>query len=308
MSNQNAPIQTIRPGVLVSLRTSVEGGVSYNRFDLAVDGLPAAEGQDVARWETIKTVEDKDEHDRAIKARSQAQSLIRKVCHATTFGLLCPKDSEGALNVAIGQARDIVAAFNASAQHTEITLTVLKGRIESDDAEAARVITRDIADLVVKMDQGITALDAEAIRKAADEARRMSSMLSDGAKAKANAAIEQARKAARTIVKRIEKEGEDKAIVLRDLQRGELERARIAFLDMSEAAATEVATIEPLPAVNSQMFADLDLGDAADDDAPESEMQKPAPARQIDLADDSEGSEMRRLGPDDRTTSLMELS
>lgn len=250
---------TIRPGILVSIKSTVSGGVEYNRVDLAADGLPAAEGADVSRWETTRVITDPVEHARAVKTRSQAQGLIRKVCSETTFGLLCPNDQEGALNAGIAAAKAMIDEYNRTATHTQIGLYVLKGRVASDDAEAARAITREIADLVVKMDQGISALDADSIRKAADRAREMSAMLSDDAKAKANAAIEQARKAARAIVKRIEKEGEDKAIVLKDLQRGELERARIAFLDMSEQATVEAPAVADV-----QRFADLDVEDLDD--------------------------------------------
>lgn len=265
-TNNSAPIKaaTIRPGLLVVVKSTVFGGVTYQRTDLDADGAPA-EGADVARWETKRIIEDKAEHDRAVKARSKAVSLIRKECQETTFGLLCPADREAALDTAIAAARAVVEAHNASATHTQISVHTLKGRVASNDEEAARAITAEIAGLVTQMDAGIAKLDSKAIRAAADRAREMSAMLDDSLKGKIDAAIEQARKAARTIVKRIEKEGEDKAIVMMDIQRGQIESARIAFLDLSGDSG---APSEALPAVEAQRFADLDMSEGEPEAAP----------------------------------------
>lgn len=286
-TNTPAPITeraaTIRPGVLVVVKSSVFGGVTYQRTDLDADGMPVEEGADVARWETTRIIEDKDEHERAVKARGKAISLIRKECQETTFGLLCPEQREGALDAAIAKAREIVDAHNASAASTKISIHTLKGRVASNDAEAARAITSEIGQLVVQMDRGIAQLDSKAIRAAADRAREMSAMLDDSVKGKIDAAIEQARKAARTIVKRIEKEGEDKAIVLMDIQRGQIESARIAFLDMS---GDNAAPVEALPAVQAQRFAALDVDNEGDAEPAPSAPHAVKPA--LDLADDAE--------------------
>ncbi|HEY8926190.1 MAG TPA: hypothetical protein VIU64_17530 [Polyangia bacterium] len=248
---------TIRPGLLVSVKSNVAGGVSYQRIDLDTD-QPAEEGKDIARWETRRIIEDKAEHERATKVRSAARALITKCCSTTSFGLLCPSDQEGALDAAIREARRIVDEFNESASHTRVTIYALKGRVASDDAEAARAITSEIAGLVQAMDAGIKAFDPKAIRDAANRARELSGMLSEEKSKKVEAAIEQARKAARTIVKRIETEGEARETVLLDIQRGQIESARIAFLDLSgDAGQVE----QPTPTTNLQRFADLDVGD-----------------------------------------------
>lgn len=245
----------IRPGLLVSVKSTVVGGVSYQRIDLDTD-KPAEEGQDVSRWETRRVIEDKAEHERATKVRSKALAEIRKVCSATSFGLLCPVDQEGALDAAIVAARRMVDEHNDTAAHTRVGIYALKGRVASDDAEAARAITQEIAVLVTSMDAGIKAFDPKAIRDAANRARELSGMLSEDKSKKVEAAIEQARKAARMIVKRIETEGEDRAIVMADIQRGQIESARIAFLDMSDEPVSDAA---PTPAVNGQRFADLEI-------------------------------------------------
>lgn len=254
MSNSSV----IRPGLLVSLKSAVVGGVSYQRFDLYTD-KPAAK-MDVTRWETKRVIEDKAEHERAVKCRSAALASIRKCCSVTAFGLLCPEDQEGALDAAIKQARALVDAHNAEAKHTQVGIYALKGRVASDDAEAARAITQEIATLIAQMDAGIKAFDPAAVRDAANRARELSGMLSEEKQAKIEGAIAQARAAARTIVKRIEKEGESRETVLLDIQRGQIESARIAFLDMSDEPA---GAAESTPAVDGQRFADLDLGEVS---------------------------------------------
>ncbi len=248
----------IRPGWLVSVNTKLTGGVEYRRIALDASGEPALPGAEVTRWETIKTVLDPVEYDRATKVRSKARTLITKVCHGSAFGDLCPETQIGALDAAAREARRIVAEFNAGSKHSEISIFVLKGHVASDDAEAAQAITAEIADLVTQMQTGIEALDTKAIRDAADRAREISAMLDESTKGKVDAAIEQARKAARAITKRIEKAGEDKALVLMDIQRGAIESARITFLDMSAAVAPSG---DALPAVEAQRFADLDMSD-----------------------------------------------
>lgn len=247
----------IRPGLLISLKTTMVGGVSYQRTELDADR--AIDGdQDVARWETTRIIEDKAEHDRATKCRSQAGALIRKCCSTTGFGLLCPTDQEGALDAAVAQARKLVETHNATAAHTRVGIFVLKGRVAADDAEAAKAITQEIGELIQRMDAGINTFDAKAIRDAADRARELSAMLSDDEQSKVSAAIKQAREAARLIVKRVEKEGEDRAMVMLDIQRSQIEKARITFMDMSEPSQAS----EALPSIDVQRFADLDTSGA----------------------------------------------
>lgn len=250
----------IRPGLLVSVKSTVAGGVSYQREDLAAD--PEAEGAAVTVWKTKRVIDDPVEHEAATKCRSTALAMIRKVCSSTSFGLLCPADQEGALGAAIKAARALVEAFNTTATHTQVSVFALKGRVASNDAEAARAITDEIAGLVQAMDAGIKEFDPKKIREAADRAREMANMLSDEKKGKIDAAIAQARVAARTIVKRIEKEGEARELVMLDIQRGQIESARIAFLDLSGEPATSAA---PSPAIDRQRFADLDLSDLSED-------------------------------------------
>jgi len=249
--------QVIRPGILVALRTTVSGGVSYSRVDLEA----RQEGdRAVRRWETTSTVEDPEEHERAAKARARARGEILKVViSSTAFGAyLCPLDRESELFAAITRARSITAEFNASAKYTQVTVNAIPARIAATDQEAAISIAGEIRDLLGAMDRGIAAMDPAAIREAASQASKLSAMLSDEQMAQVSDAIDQVRKAARTIVKRVEKGGEDAATVLQDIQRGAIEKARFALLDLD---APEAPTGETMPAVNVARFADLDTCD-----------------------------------------------
>lgn len=282
----------IRPGIMVSVHTSCIGGISYQRVDLDAekagitdcdfddDGTPGKActtcsqmwpaGQEelhaedcpvgkrqVTRWETTKVVDDPAEYHRAETARNLARRAIRKVCAHTAFGFLCPTDREEQLNAAIAEARKLAADFNASAAHTQVHVYVMKGRVASDDREAVRAIADEVRGLMEDMQQGIQAMDPAAVRQAADKAREVGAMLGAGEQEQVAAAVEQARRAARTIVARVQKGGEEAAAVLQDIQRGAIERARIAFLDMDDAAPAPAGPAMPAFAV--QRVAGLDL-------------------------------------------------
>lgn len=251
-------IQTIqlKPGLLVSLKSSVQGGVSYTRTALDADA-PALPGAAAERWETLKVVEDPAEHKRACDTRGKTLAEIRKLCIQSAFGLLCPLAAEADLAAAIERARAIIDAFNAEARASRISIYVLRGHIATTDEEAAAAISSEISALVAQMDAGIGKLDPDAIREAASKARALSAMLDGKQGEDVGEAIKQARAAARAIVSRIQKDGEQAAVVLADIQRGALERARIAFLDLDDSIAAPA--IEPGPGISAARAAGLDL-------------------------------------------------
>src|SRR6516162_6992395 len=231
-------IQKIRPGLMISLKTTVKGGVSYLREDLTEGAETRSDGKAVEKWETTKIVEDPAEHQRARKTINKARSIIAKVCITTAFGLLCPEEREAELNTAIAEAKKLISAHNATATFTHVRVYCLKGRIASTEEESARAIGEEVSALLATMNQSIDKLDVEAIREAATKAKQLEEMLGP----------EQA-------------EGEAAAIVLKDIARGNLEKARIAFLDFEEKAPE--AVVASLPAANMQRMAGLDFGDAA---------------------------------------------
>ncbi len=260
----------LKPGLLVSLKTSIRGGVTYARKDLDTGEIVDPDA-DVSRWETTRVIADAEEYERARKARSTATIMLRRECTATSFGLLCPAANEEALDAAVERARDLARRFNAGASHSDVSVFVLKGRIAETDEEATRAIADEVAGLLDAMERGVREFDVKSIRDAANRARAMGEMLEARESETVGRAIEAARKAARTIVKRVEKGGESAEAVARDLWTGPIEKARFAFL---EAGADVQREGEALPAVSPQRFAHLD--DESDDNDGSA---APAPAR-----------------------------
>lgn len=233
---------TLRPGLLVSLKTSITGGVAYKRVDLdASEEKKAAEGAEIAKWETTKVVEDAADFEAAVKARGAARSKITAICSASDFGLMCPAARELDLARAIEEAKAIADEHNAKATRTIVSVYTITGRVAADDAEAARAINSEVRGLLDEMQEGIKSASPEAIRAAANKARQLGQLLSDDASKKVEKAIDQARAAAREIVKRVQKSGELAATVVADCATAEIDAARFAFLDLDTAKPIETS-------------------------------------------------------------------
>lgn len=225
-------VSTIRPGLLVSLRTNLSGNVSYRAQEIEADHVDPETGARRARWETERVIEDPAEHERAVKARGKARSLITTVCAQSAFGLLCPAADEDKLHAAIRDARTVTEEFNSTASLTNISVNVIVGRIAADDVEAVRAINSEIRELLAQMERGLRNVDATVIREAANKARALSTMLSPDAVKRAQVAIEAARIAARQIVKA----GETAAIEVDAAAIETVRTSRLAFLDLEDAA------------------------------------------------------------------------
>lgn len=227
-------MQVIKPGILVAVRTSVGGGVSYQREDLEpeVQASEQAPARKVEKWKTTKIVTDAEEHERASKTRSTALSLIRRECIETSFGLLAVGSKEAELDAAIAEARRLAREFNDRSRYSKISISVLKGRVASTDEEAVRAVSAELGDLMREMDASIRRLDPAAIRAAAQKASKIQQVLTEAQQLRVTAAVEAARKAAREIVRRVEKGGEDAAVVLRDIQTTAIDTARVSFLEL----------------------------------------------------------------------------
>ena len=224
-------ISTLRPGLLVSLKSSLSGNVSYRTVDLESDHL-TAEGVRRAKWETERVISDPVEHEEAVKVRGKARSLITACCAPSSFGLLCPEARRESLTEAIDAAHDLVDSFNRRAVVTRIGVYVIVGRVAQDDAEAIRAINSEMTDLLQTMESGLRALDVQVVRDAANKARAISSMLTPEAARQTGYAIEAARSAARKIVKAAEAGAAE--IDLAAIKR--VRSARSAFIDLDEAA------------------------------------------------------------------------
>lgn len=231
---------TLRPGFLVSMKTTVPGGVHYIRRDL--EGAPAASeiaGDEAERvtdkWETERTIEDPKEYKAARTARSKACGAVRSVCSQSAFGLLCPEVDADKLDKAVEEAQRIVAEFNEGSSRTTIAFFILKGRVMPDDVAAIQAISSEVRELMSEMVNGVENGNATAIREAASRVKGIGEMLSADAQAKVDRAVKTARDAATKIKKQQDAKGTvevDRSVVNR------LTELRASFLDLSDA--TEV--------------------------------------------------------------------
>ena len=229
---------TLRPGLLVSLKTTVVGNVKYDRRVIEPEHV-VDDGAQKARWETERTIVDPVEHEVAKVARGKARTLITSVCASSAFGLLCPEANADILEQAIAEARKVTEAFNKQANLTRVNVFVLTGRIAPDDVEAVKAISSEVRDLLSSMEEGVKNLDVKAIRDAASKARQIGTMLSPEAQGRIQVAID----AARSTAKQIVKAGEQAAIEVDKLCMQKIAEQRTMFLDMDEVAA-EVAAPE----------------------------------------------------------------
>jgi len=230
-------ISNLRPGLLVSLKTTIKGNVNYSTQDIESDHFTGT-GERKAKWETTRIINDPAEHEAAVKARGKARSLITSVCANSSFGLLCPEDKASDLDAAIVEAQKLAAEFNRGASLTSISVYVVCGRVAQDDVQAVRAINSEIRDLLADMKAGMETLDVAKIREAANKAKQLGSMLSPQAQSRIQEAIDASRKAARELVKA----GEIGEAEIDRLTIFKIESARTSFLDLDSpiAAAEEI--------------------------------------------------------------------
>lgn len=230
-------VSTLRPGLLVSLKTSVRGNTNY--IKRVIEGEHTVEtGEQLARWETTRVITDPAEHEQAKKAREAAGTLIRGICSASAFGLLCPEAKTQDLEAAIAQARQIADDFNATAKLSRINIYVITGRIAPDDVEAVRAINAEVRELMESMQTGLRNLDVKVVREAANKARGLSQMLQPEAQERIKLAIDTAREVARRIIKA----GEQGAVEIDRAAIAKINEQRTAFLDL-DAAPVEIGTV-----------------------------------------------------------------
>ncbi len=221
----------IRPGLLVSLKTTIRGGVSYDKREIEPEHLIDGTAT-VATWETTRRVQDAAELERATVARGKARTAITRACIPSSFGLLCPVANEDKLAEGIAEAQDIADAHRRTAFCTRLDVYVITGRIADNDEQAMRAVGSEIRDLIGAMESAVRAASPDAIRDAANRARALNGMLGEETQKKVSAAISEARKVARDIVSRVDKAGERAADVVEGLKLEALAGARFAVLDM----------------------------------------------------------------------------
>ena len=229
MSPKLSNVETLRPGFLISLKTSVRGNVKYDKRDLGT--AMTEDGMAIAEWETKRMIADPVEFKAAGEARAKARSVINSVCVNSAFGLLCPEAAQLELDASMKEAHRIVDTFNATARLTRVSVYVMVGKIAADDVEAVRAINSEVSDLLGQMQEGLKTLDVKAIRDAANKAKGIGQMLTPDAAVRIQIAIDAARSAARKITKAGETAAAE--IDLRAIRK--VTEARTAFLDLDEA-------------------------------------------------------------------------
>jgi hypothetical protein len=220
---------TLRPGLLVGLKTSITGNVKYNKQVIESDHITET-GSRKAKWETERTVIDPVEHEAATKVRSKARSIVNSVCANTAFGLLCPDIAAEDLKLALVEARKLCDDFNRTAKLTRVYFNAITGRIAPDDLQAVRAINEEVRQLLAEMADGIQKLDVVAVRAAADRAKQIGAMLTLDAQARIQIAID----AARASATKIKAAGEQAAIEIDRRTLATLAEARTAFLDIDQ--------------------------------------------------------------------------
>lgn len=265
---------TLRPGLLVSLKTSTTGNVRYMKRDLdAKDAIAevadVAKDGSVARWETTRIIQDAAENELAGKVRSQIRVIVGRICNQSSFGLLCPESRQDELKEAIAEARKLAEEFNANANCTRLNVYIIAGRVASDDVEAMRAINSEVRELLRDMEKGITNLEVKQIRDAASRAKELAGMLTADAQTRLQMSIDAARAAARDITKA---NAEGTAVKVDKRAAEIVSESQAMFLDLDDAG--EVAAPK-------QETRAIDIDDETP--APAKRSSKRAAARQLDL-------------------------
>lgn len=225
--------QTIRPGLLVGIKTSVKGNVTYTKTPTEVEHLK--DGGEKATWDTERHIKDVAEQEEATKIRGQARSLISSICSTTNFGYLCPLVAKPELMTKIDEAQKLCDEFNARSRVTKVRFGAVTGTIQQDDFQAVRMLRREVTELLTDMKEGLENLDVATVREAANRAKQLGQMLSPEAEVRLEMAIKKVRSTARKIAAAGE-QGE--AEIDRSTIRA-LTETRTMFLDLDDVKEVE---------------------------------------------------------------------
>lgn len=244
---------SIRPGILVGLRTSVKGGVEYTRLDKGI--VEEDDGAVVEKWDTEKKTLDPEEHRLASAARNRARYLIKSTCAQTPFGLIA--QDEERLEESVRAAKQHIREFNQQAQHSIVQIHVIRARFAADDAEAAESIRAALQDLLERL-EGLTARgDVDGVRnlcnQEANDLRRLIEE-STGVTEEFDAAIACARRNA-TEVNRRRKAGEEMDAIRADINVQPIRAAHVTLLEGFE----ETVEVEHLPSVHPAAVGQISL-------------------------------------------------
>jgi hypothetical protein len=228
--------ETFTAGLSLALTVRISGGVEYKREEKRTRTV--ATGAKVEKWETEKTTANPAEWEAAVALRGDVRHTITRLCARTPLGdlLLIPPTRETDVRAALDAARARINAHNASASAHHLVMGCVLLRFVPEDEWTARSIRGEIFAVLTRMDSGIGNADAEAIREAADAAKRIGPMLTPEAAVALEQAVEQARRAAREITRRL-KAGEEAEVVIGEIMEhstGRIADAMIYFAEEEE--------------------------------------------------------------------------
>ena len=168
----------LKAGYLVSLKTSVTGGIEYLRFNREANASADTPGAVEETFTTKKLTMNPEEHKAAIQVRSKAVYAIRKVAADTPFGYMVPLEQRAALEAALVEAKSYVAAFNAEAKHTYVSFRMVKGLIDDGDHDTALAIAQEAIDALTTLQD--SAHKAAEWRKHLEDLASIQSMVEEG--------------------------------------------------------------------------------------------------------------------------------
>jgi hypothetical protein len=214
----------------------MEGGFSYERTLIEPEHIVNGEARE--RWETLRIIEDPEEHKLAKSARRRVRTVIASVCSESRFGLLAPEDRKDDLDAKLVEAQQVADEYNKDAKLTTLSVDVILGRVEQDDVRAVKAIKSELRGLIDDMQGGLKTLNVKGAREAASKAKGLGQMLSPEIRQQVEEIVAETRKEASRFVKA----GEAVALKADFEVIARIDAARTAFLDLDDAA--EVAAPE----------------------------------------------------------------
>jgi len=309
---------TLKPGILVSLKTAKRGGIEYKRKNLDASAIenaaapacatcngavervtlpdleteiyrciertcraerPADVFTKVEKWETTKIVADKEADKAATKLRTRAAALIRSVCAQSAFGLICAESKLPQLTEAVAEARALVAEFNDSV-HGKIVQINLYVLMGRIASTDEEAVKSIRSELLELMDEMQNGIGAGNIEAARLAADKAKAMsdVLDADSSKKVAAAIAEVRATATAVLKRMAKGEAAAEVVAGIQLKALEDARSRFAHLD---MDEVADVAPLPSGAARA---VDM----DDPEPANHEEETQPGRRFDLDTDED--------------------
>lgn len=224
---------TLKPSILVAPYLSRQGGVEYEREDLARQRV---EERETATWRTKRTIANVAEMKAADALISECRRVLYRIGGRMAFGLVVPVERKAELDAAVADIKARIETANETYLYTTVSAYFVQARFASDDPEAAAAIAEEIGGLLRDLKAALDAADVKRIRALVAAAKGMDSMLGAAEGTALKAALDAARQAAKTLVKEVEKKERAITEVREELNLAPVDTARTLFLEFAPAA------------------------------------------------------------------------